>query len=55
MEVDKAVGDILVVGNCTGSQAFIGVGEQEVGVSDDRLKDSFLKGEKVWRGVFMFK
>ena len=55
LEVGEAVSDILVVDYCTRSQAFIGVGKQEVRVSDDRLEDSCLEREKVWGGVFSFE
>ena len=44
----EAVSDALVIGYCIRSQAFIGVGKQEVRVSNDRLEDLYLEGNVVW-------
>lgn len=45
--MDKAVGDILIIGYRTGSQAFIGVREEEVWISGDGHEDACLEEEEV--------
>lgn len=45
--------DVLVVGNCAGSKAFVGVREDEVMVVEERGEEGLLEWEDVW-GCLLF-
>ncbi len=44
--MDKVVCNVLIIGDCARSHAFIGIREEEIGIRDDGLEDACLKREE---------